>query len=297
MSSYRSTAAVGLVLASLALSGCSASDSPDPAASEADVAVNEDLAKMLPESIAEAGVVRVAMDPTYPPFESVSESDEVVGLDADLAHAIGDLLGLDIEFVRVSFDGIIPSLQAGTADMALSSIGDNEERETVVDFATSYWNGTLLLTEKGNPLDGRADLACNMNVGVVRGSLQQTTFLPAQAGLCEDAGEKAPVEAAYQNSNQAVLALGSDRIDAVLLDAPAAALAVEQTSGSLESVGPIIRNPNPAGIAFPKDSALAEPVGAALNELMENGVYDELLAKWNLTDIAIEESVKNGANE
>ncbi|QYG11532.1 ABC transporter substrate-binding protein [Microbacterium sp. PAMC22086] len=297
MSVTRFTAPVAFVLtAGLLLAGCSSSAPSAPTESSSAIAVNEELAATVPAAIREAGVIRVATDPTYPPFESV-DGDQVVGLDADLAHAIGDILDLDIEFVQVSFDGIIPSLQAGSADMALSSIGDNKEREQAVDFATAYWNGTLLLVPVGNPLEGTPELSCNMNVGVIRGSLQQTEFLPAQAQPCEDAGEQAPVEAVYQNSNQAVLALTSNRIDGVLIDAPAVALAVSQSSGTLEAAGPIIRNPNPAGAAFPKDSELVEPVAAAINELIQSGVYADLLTKWDLSDIAIKESVINGAVE
>lgn len=297
MSVNRTTATVAFALtAALALAGCA----PNEPAAEDDTVVsaelNEELAASVPASIREAGVIRVATDPTYPPFESIVD-DAVVGLDADLAHAIGDVLDLDIEFVQVSFDGIIPSLQAGSADMALSSIGDNAEREEAVDFATAYWNGTLLLVPTGNPLGGTPALACNMDVGVIRGSLQQTDFLPQQAQPCEDADEAAPVEAVYQNSNQAALALGSNRIDGVLLDAPAAATAVSASAGSLETAGPIIRNPNSAGAAFPKGSELAEAVAGAINQLIQSGEYGELLASWDLADIAVEESVINGAVE
>lgn len=256
--------------------------------------MNEKLAAAVPESIRKAGVLRVATDPTYPPFENI-ENGEVVGLDADLAKAIGDVLGLDVKFVNTSFDAIIPALQANSADMALSSMGDNKTREKVVDFATYYWNGTLLLVKEGNPLGGTPQLACGMKVGVIRGSLQQTEFLPAQDAPCKGKGKDGPVESAYQNSNQAVLALQSSRIDGVLVDAPVVVGSAAASGGVLESVGPIMRNPNPGGVAFPKDSKLVEPVNGAINVLIENGAYAKIVAKWNLNDIAIKKSVINGA--
>lgn len=279
----------------LLAAGCSAGQD-DTAPEEFPVSVDQTLADTVPQKFKDAGKLVIATDPTYPPFETVSEDNAVIGLDADLGKAIGDLLGLKVEFQKVSFDGIIPALQAGSADMALSSIGDNKEREEVVDFATAYWNGTLLLTTDGNPRGGTPQMACDMKVGVARGSLQQTTFLPAQAGPCADAGKAAPKEFAYQNSNQAVLALSNGRIDAVLADAPVVALAVSQTTG-LESVGPIARNPNPAGAAMKKDSGLAKPVSEAINALIADGTYGKILKKWKLSDIAIEQSEVNGAQE
>lgn len=297
MNSFRFAATVSVVLsAGLALAGCSAAAPEKPAQDTTNPDVSSELAAAVPDAIRETGVIRVAIDPTYPPFENITDG-EIVGLDADLAHAIGDVLDLKIEFVQVSFDGIIPSLQADRADMALSSIGDSKEREEAVDFTTLYWNGTLLLVTEGNPLEGTPALTCNMNVGVIRGSLQQTQFIPDQAKPCEDSGEKAPVESAYQNSNQAVLALQSNRIDGVLIDAPVVALAVAQGAGGLESAGPIVRNPNPAGAAFPQGSELVKVVNDAVNELIKRGVYTELLEKWELGDIAVDESVINGAVE
>ncbi|WP_256840525.1 transporter substrate-binding domain-containing protein [Ornithinimicrobium faecis] len=58
-----------------------------------------------------------------------------------------------------------------------------------------------------------------------------------------------------------------------------------------------MRNPNPGGVAFPKGSELVEPVNGAINLLIEDGTYAEILEKWNLTDIAVEESEINGAIE
>ncbi|WP_161958582.1 ABC transporter substrate-binding protein [Ornithinimicrobium cavernae] len=292
------------VLAGLTLASCGLSSSPsqqeDAAAESAAPAqeVNEELAASLPDDIKEAGVIRMATDPNYPPFETVADDGKtIVGLDPDIAHAVGDILGVEIEFVETSFDGIIPAIEAGKVDMAMSSIGDTKEREKTVDFATYYWNGTLVLVEKGNPKGIVADQACGVSIGVIRGSLQQNTFLPAQTPKCEEAGLEPPSSQAYQNGPQAQLALKSGRIDGVMLDAPPLLDAAKKSPDEFETVGPLVRNPNPGGVAFPKGSELVEPVNGALNILIEDGTYAEILEKWNLTDIAIEKSEINGAIE
>ncbi|PYD00851.1 ABC transporter substrate-binding protein [Microbacterium esteraromaticum] len=290
--------ALALVLAAgVSLVGCSSpSSGSDSTTDGADkVSVDKELAAAVPAPIRDAGTITVVTDPTYPPFESIV-GGEIVGLDADLAKKIGEVLGLKVEFEKASFDSIIPALQANQADMAMSSIGDTKERETAVDFTTAYWNGTLLLTAEGNPLKGTPTMACNMKVGVVRGSLQQNDFLPAHDDRCIAEGEKPPVPGVYQSSQQAVLALQSGRVDAVLADAPSVAEAAANNPG-FEVVGPIERNPNPAGVAFPKGSELVEAVNGAINLLIENGEYIKILEKYDLGSIAIDESQINGAIE
>lgn len=300
--SLRRTRVCVLLGASLLLAGCSLNSSPSDTGSkdgaEIPVEVDEQLAKQLPDQIKDAGVIRMAINPNYPPFESTApDGKSMVGLDPDLANAIGDVLGVEVELVPTSFDAIIPALQADKVDMAMSSIGDTLEREQVVDFATYYWNGTLILVEKGNPKGIAADKACGVSIGVIRGSLQQSTFLPAQAPTCKKAGLAPPTARAYQDAPQAQLALQSGRIDGVMLDAPPLIDAVDKNPDDFETVGPLTRNPNPGGIAFPKDSELVKSVNAAVNVLIENGTYAEILEKWKLEDIAIDASEINGAVE
>ncbi len=245
-------------------------------------------------SSSSSNVIKVAMDETYPPFESV-QGGTVVGLDPDLATAIGDVLGVRAEFVNTSFDGIIPSLTSHKADMAMSSLGDTKKRELTVDFATYYQNGTLVLVKKGNPAHIKADQACGARIGVIRGSLQQTDFLPAQTPKCVSSGKPAATVEVYQNGPQAQLALQSDRIDGVMEDAPPLLTVAAAQAQIFETTGPLVRNPNPGGAAFPKGSTLAEPVHEALNILIKNGTYAAILEKWNLGTISIDQSQINGA--
>jgi polar amino acid transport system substrate-binding protein len=265
------------------------SAAPIPSATK-DVA----LAAKLPTNIQSAGVIRIASDATYPPFESVQDG-QTIGFEPDLARAIGDVLGVRTEFVNTSFDAIIPALTANKVDMAMSSIGDNKEREKTIDFATYYWNGTLIQVRKGNPKQMKADQACGAHIGVIRGSLQHTDFLPAQGPKCQSAGKPAPIAEVYQNSQQAQLALQASRIDGVMADAPPLLQVAAQQPQTFQTVGPLIRNPNPGGAAFPKGSKLVEPVHDALNVLIKNGTYAAILKKWNLESIAIDQSEINGA--
>jgi polar amino acid transport system substrate-binding protein len=291
-SRFRTAALIGCSLTVAALVGCSSEAATTETASTA----NDEISALVPAAIADAGVIRVAMDGAYPPFGSISEEDgeTLVGLDADLSREIASLMGLEVEFVITSFDGLIPSLQAGTNDMALNSIGDTKEREAVVDFVTYYHNGTVALVEAGNPLDVTASALCGATVAVNRGSLQQSTMLPPQTELCEADGKDAPTEAVFAGTPEALLALTAGQVDAVLADVPTLVLA-QEANDAFEIAGPSFKNANPGGVALPKDGEFTEAVHAAMTELMENGTYDEIVAKYDLQDIAIDESVINGA--
>lgn len=286
-----------------ALSACGMNSSPSDAAGTTSEptqssaqAKDDSLAAMLPADIAKAGVIRMAINPAYPPFESVGKDGKtMMGLDPDIANAMGNLLGVKVQFVSTSFDAIIPALAAKKVDMAMSSIGDTKEREQTVDFATYYWNGTLILVNKGNPKGIKADRACGARIGVIRGSLQQNTFLPSQAPKCKKAGLQPPSAQAYQDGPQAQLALKSKRIDGVMLDAPPLLDAAQKNPQAFETVGPLVKNPNPGGVAFPKGSGLVQPINGAINKLIANGTYAQIMKKWNLEAIKIEKSKINGA--
>jgi len=287
------------VAAFATLVGCSSSSgssetSGSSAEAKTSVAKDAALAAKLPDEIKQAGVIRVATDPTYEPFESIKDG-KVVGFDPDLAAAIGSLLGVRVQFVNTSFDGIIPSLAARKVDMAMSSIGDTKEREKVIDVVTYYWNGKLALVRKGNPKHLKSEPLCDARIGVIRGSLQQTTFLPSQKPKCAKIGKPAPTPVVFQTGTQAQLALQSGRIDGVVEDAPPLLAVAGAQPEIFETAGPFLRNPNPGGVAFPKGSKLVEPVHAALNVLMKDGTYKSLLKKWNLENISIDQAKVNDA--
>jgi len=293
---------LALSLGLISVTSCGLTSSPSdtkPASAETSgpaPARDETLAAMVPEEIKKAGVIRMAINPAYPPFVSVgSDGKTLEGLEPDLANSVAAMLGLKIEFVPTSFDAIIPALQAKSVDIAMSSIGDTKAREQIVDFATYYHNGTLILVKKGNPKNIKANLACGASIGVIRGSLQQTTFLPSQTEDCTKAGLQPPVVQAYQDGPQAQLALQSSRIEGVMLDAPPLLDIVQKNPEAFETVGPLLKNPNPGGVAFTKGSALVQPINAALNKLIENGTYLKSLEKWNLEPIQIDKSEINGA--
>src|SRR6185437_15947044 len=96
----------------------------------------------------------------------------VIGMDADLAKALGDVMGLKISVVNATFDSIIPGLASGKYDLGMSSFTDTKEREKTVDFVTYFIAGTSFFTKTGGPtINTLADL-CGKTVAVEKGTTQ-----------------------------------------------------------------------------------------------------------------------------
>src|SRR4051812_25509005 len=152
---------VHLALGAVALAvvtGCATPGSDNAAATGANVAgvdvrPNPKLHDMLPDQFKDSGQVRVATDVPYAPFEMfVTEGEpELTGLDVDLGRALGAKIGVAFVFTPQKFDGIVPGIQAGKFDLAMSALTDSKERQQVLDFVDYTVSGSAMMVAKGNP--------------------------------------------------------------------------------------------------------------------------------------------------
>ncbi len=101
----------------------------------------------------------VVMELAYPPFEMKDEAGEPSGISADFIRAFGEHVGREVEIVNTAWDGLIPSLQTGKADIIISSMTITEEREQTVDFSNPYANSLLaVLVNKDSGIETIDDL-------------------------------------------------------------------------------------------------------------------------------------------
>lgn len=124
----------------------------------------------------------VAMELAYPPFETKDASGEPTGVSVDFAKAFGEYIGKDVKIENIAWDGLIPSLQTGQADMVVSSMTITESRKETVDFSNPYANAYLaILTNKGSGIATVEDLNMpDKKIAVKTGS---TGFIYAQNNL------------------------------------------------------------------------------------------------------------------
>jgi polar amino acid transport system substrate-binding protein len=305
--SVRLQSAPGLaaaVLLSVVLAGCGAGGNgsgaaPTSAAASAPAApsVQKDaaLAAMVPADVAADGKIVVGSDASYAPNEFVdADGTTIIGMDVDLGKAVGQKLGLDVEFQNSAFDGILPGIGAKKYEMGMSSFTDNSDREKEVDMVTYFSAGTKMATLAGNP-DGLAiDNLCGKTIAAQRGTVQ-VDDLTARSDTCTKAGKPAITISQFQAQTDVTLALTAKRAQAMLADSPVVDYAVTQTGGQLATVGDSY-DTAPYGIALPKnDGTYAKAVQGAVQALITDGTYKAILDKWGVAGGAVPTSQINGA--
>ena len=266
------------------------------------LAKDETIAAALPDKYKQSGTIVVATDATYAPNEFLAEgSNDPIGMDIDLANALGQVLGLKVTVEPASFDGIIPGINAGRYDMSLSSFTDTKEREASVNFVTYFEAGTSTMVLAGNPqnINAATDL-CGRPVGAENSTIQlaqlkDATVTGSVVKACADAGKPAPIAQGYPKQTDVNSALVAGRIDAYLADSPVVAYAVKQTGDKFEKVGQD-QDAAPYGIALPKDpAALTTTMQQAMQKLIDSGAYKQILDNWGVSSGAITTSAVNGA--
>lgn len=226
----------------------------------------------LPNQAQEATTLRVATEPTFPPFEMKAESGEgLTGFDVDLMQAIGKEAGLNIEFISLPFDGIIPALQSQTVDAAISGMTITAERAQTVDFSRPYFKAGLAIAVRENEdqIESFEDLE-NKKIAVQIGT----------TGAREAAKIPGVEISTFDSASLALQELVNGRVNAVVNDAPVTLYAIKQANlRGVKIVGELVTEEY-YGIALPKNSPNVAKINTALATLLENGTYDSIYQTW-----------------
>jgi polar amino acid transport system substrate-binding protein len=218
-------------------------------------------------------VYQIAMNAEYPPFESVDESGNIVGFDADVIAAIAEAADFEYELVNTRWDGIFVALQSGEFDAVISAATITDERAEIVDFSDPYFNaGQMIAVRKGDEAKFATvgDLA-GVKVGVQLGTTGDLWLSDnTQAEVVR-----------YDEITLAFQALGNGDVDAVFNDGPTSADIIQSNPElGATMVGEPLTD-ELYGIAVNKDeSELLEKINAGLAEIMGDGTYDALYDKW-----------------
>lgn len=235
----------------------------------ADASAEETTAEAA-ETEAAGGVLVMATNAEFPPYE-YHEGDAVVGIDADIAKAIADELGMELEIEDIAFDSIIPEITSGKADMGLAGMTVTEDRKMNVDFSDTYAKASqkIIVTE-----DSKIATPDDLK-GVVVGVQLGTTGDIYVSDLETDG---TTVER-YNKGFEAVQALSQGKIDAVVIDGEPAKTFVSQTEG-LKILEESFTDEEYAIAVKKGNTELLEKINGALKTLKENGTLDEIVAKY-----------------
>ncbi len=216
--------------------------------------------------------IKVATEPAFPPFEMQSDDGTgFQGFDIDLMNAIGEVMGVTVEFEGLPFDGIIPALQSNTVDAAISGMTITRERAQSVSFSSPYFKAGLAIAvqENNTEINGFDDLE-NKKIAVQIGT----------TGAIES--KKIP-NAQITEFNDAVSALQelvNGQVDAVVNDAPVTLYAIKEAGlRGAKIVGELVTEEY-YGIALPKNSENRQLINYGLFKILENGQYESIYQKW-----------------
>ncbi|GAA1236024.1 polar amino acid transport system substrate-binding protein [Microbacterium phyllosphaerae] len=289
----RSMTTVAMLGAAILLGGCAAQGTTEPPADEITMKPVADAVALLPDALQDGGTLRVAIPTNEPPTQFYREgTQEMTGINPDIARLIAGALGLDLEIDVTTFDTIIPGMSAGRYDLTVSSMTPTEERMKQLDFVDYVQMGSALAVPTGNPQDLSFDGLCGKRVAVLKGSYQLTVNVPGLDQACQDAGEKPLDILQFQDTRQAVSALLSDRADVVYADSPILGYAVSQDS-KLE-----VGDENdfaPVAVGIPHDAGTLDAIAAALDAVIASPEYEKLLADYGLESMAVTDARVNVA--
>lgn len=259
------------------------------------VAFNQALADKLPANIKEAGVMKVATDLT-PPISFHDENGDLVGIDADLAAAMGVILGLKIEMTDVGAGAaIVPSIMSKRFDISISGINDDPELEKQVDVIDYMFDATTIMTQMGNPLKiaSMEDL-CGKTVAVPVGTFQ-ARMVEAASAKCET-----PMNITSIPKMPDVLqAVRTGRADATVNGYATSVYTTANQTGNgtgLEALPDVRLAVGYLGMLTSKDNAeFRDVVVETLQSMVDSGAYGTIMAKWDLAPLAVTEVKFNDA--
>jgi polar amino acid transport system substrate-binding protein len=262
-----------LAVSALLLGACGDDEASDETTTTAAEGGSDSAASLDGVTLVNDGQLTVCSDMPYKPFE-FEEDGETKGFDYDVVSAMGDQLGVEVEFVTTPFDSIIPALAAGNCDMIASAMTITEEREEQVNFTEPYFDADqslLVLTENEETYATLEDLA-----GKTIGVQVETTGATYAA---ENTPEGATIKE-FQTGDEMFPALISGDIDAALQDLPVNAYRAT-TDPEQFVVTETFPTGEQYGFAVAKENTdLLEALNAALAASKEDGTYDAAYTTW-----------------
>ena len=217
--------------------------------------------------------LRVGTAPNYKPFD-YKEDAKLTGLDIDLVNEIAKREGIELTWVEMSFDGLIPALKTGKIDMIASAMSATEDRRKSVDFSDVYYTTkNLYIKKKDNEaLNSKEDLEGKI-IGVQLGTLQE----PAAKAI-----KDAKVQS-NESLSVVIMELKEGKIDAVVADKDVSTGYLKENA---DLIGFFEEEDGSEGFSFAfdkdKQKEAIEKFNKGLKDLKADGTYDQILTKYEL---------------
>ncbi|MBB4123340.1 ABC transporter substrate-binding protein [Martelella radicis] len=227
------------------------------------------------------GKLTMSINPTLPPLQYVNDKGELQGMRVELGNALAEKLGLEPEYIRIEFAAMVPGLAAKRWDMINTGIYFTEERSKLMYMIPYEQAAISFLVQAGNPLgiESWEDLS-GYAVGVELGGVEETRTREVNKML-EEKGMEGITVRTFNNFAEAFQALRAGQVDAAT-SIDATAMYWQQRGDFTRAISGLF--PQTATFAF-ADKDLADAAVDALNELKEEGYYDELFDRYGVLKI------------
>ena len=222
------------------------------------------------------GKLTMSTNASFPPYEMVADDGSFEGIDIEVAGAIAEKLGLELQVDDMGFDAALQAAQTGKSDMVMAGVTITEERQAVMDFSNSYANGVqVVIVKEGSPIQTVDDLANANMIGCQMGTTGYTfcSDTPENGGFGED--HVTP----YDDGAAAVQALMNGQIDAVVIDNKPAQEYVAANPGLKILDGDFTNEDYAIGVAK-GNTALLDAINGALEELTNDGTIQSIVDKY-----------------
>lgn len=241
----------------------------------------------LPQRIVDSGKLTLSINATFPPMEFVDPTTRTFkGVDIDLVDAIAKKLGLQVVRTDGLFNQLIPALTTGRTDFILSGMIDNAERRKSFDFVNYMRAGAQFYVLTASPIKDPTEL-CGQSVGTIRSTAYPALIEAWSKEHCVAAGKQPITIIGAESSPEVRLQLKQGRIVAGVQGGESIPYTSAQEGGAYRLIGePLITAYY--GAAFRKeDSAFRDKFADTLQELMNDGTYAAIFAKWDLSAFTI----------
>ena len=222
------------------------------------------------------GKLTMSTNASFPPYEMVADDGSFEGIDVEVAGAIAEKLGLELQVDDMGFDAALQAAQTGKSDMVMAGVTITEERQAVMDFSNSYANGVqVVIVKEDSPIQTVDDLANANMIGCQMGTTGYTfcSDTPENGGFGED--HVTP----YDDGAAAVQALMNGQIDAVVIDNKPAQEYVAANPGLKILDGDFTNEDYAIGVAK-GNTALLDAINGALEELTADGTIQSIVDKY-----------------
>ena len=225
-----------------------------------------------------SGKLTMATEATFQPYEYY-DGDAIVGIDVEVAQAIADKLGMELEVTDIAFDSIIPGVQTGKYDIGLAGMTVTDERLEQVNFTDSYATGIqVVIVGPNSSITSVDDLFAEGASHVVGTQTGTTGFIYATSDI-QDAG-LGEVKS-FAKTTDAVEALKNGQVDCVILDnQPAQALVAANADAGLSILDTEYAVEDYAAAVSKDNAGLTEAINGALKDLIADGTVQSILDKY-----------------